>query len=187
MVEFCSEYLSDYNFLVHMIPHHQVAVDMSKLLLKTTCTPYMIDMCRNIIRLQSYEIWLMTLIVNGHKVPDISTNKLNRVNTSIMTRWNPLLLLECYYPKESKDSNAKCEEHHFVMKHNKNKITDEEFLKHMIPHHQVAVNMSKRLLKHTNNPFLMEFSRKIIQGQQEEIWRMKGILNSGYKYESPIL
>jgi len=30
----CSEYLSDKDYLLHMIPHHQVAVDISKRLLK---------------------------------------------------------------------------------------------------------------------------------------------------------
>ena len=36
-------------------------------------------------------------------------------------------------------------------------INDKSYLEHMIPHHQVAVDMSKRLLLHTNNTYLIEF------------------------------
>ena len=39
-------------------------------------------------------------------------------------------------------------------------LTDTEYLEHMIPHHQVAIDMSKRLLMHTNNTYLMDFCRK---------------------------
>ena len=41
-------------------------------------------------------------------------------------------------------------------------LTDLEYLEHMIPHHQVAIDMSKRLLLHTNHSYLMDFCRKLI-------------------------
>ena len=37
------------------------------------------------------------------------------------------------------------------MKHMKKTICEKEYLEHMIPHHQVAVDMNIRVLKHTNN------------------------------------
>ena len=52
------------------------------------------------------------------------------------------------------------------------KINDKSYLEHMIPHHQVAVDMSERLLLHTNHSYLMEFCRKLIVEQQGEIYYM---------------
>ena len=52
----CTDYLSDLEYIEHMIPHHQVAVDMSVLLLEKTNYPEMMFLCRNILKKQRYEI-----------------------------------------------------------------------------------------------------------------------------------
>ena len=44
----CTDKLTDIEYLEHMIPHHQVAVDMCNLLLPVTCDPQMLDLCINI-------------------------------------------------------------------------------------------------------------------------------------------
>ena len=41
-------------------------------------------------------------------------------------------------------------------------LTDLEYLEHMIPHHQVAVDMSLLLQPLSKNPIMQEFFRKII-------------------------
>ena len=67
-------------------------------------------------------------------------------------------------------------------------LTDNEYLKHMIPHHQVAIDMSKRLLLHTNNSYLLDFCRKLILDQQGEIFYMNNLLDSNnYLYKSILL
>ena len=66
-------------------------------------------------------------------------------------------------------------------------LSDTEFLEHMIPHHQVAVDMSKRLLLHTNNSYLIDFCRKLIIDQQGEIFLMNDLLNNSYIHKSPLL
>ena len=38
-------------------------------------------------------------------------------------------------------------------------LTDIQYLDHIIPNHQVAIDMSKRLLLHTNHTYLIEFCR----------------------------
>ena len=48
----------------------------------------------------------------------------------------------------------------------------------MIPHHQVAVDMSKRLLLHTNNSYLLQFARNLIIEQQGEIYLMNNLLKN---------
>ena len=57
----CTDYLSDIEFLEHMIPHHQVAIDMSVLLQPITKSPLMKEICRKIIWQQKYEISVMTV------------------------------------------------------------------------------------------------------------------------------
>ena len=46
-------------------------------------------------------------------------------------------------------------EHHKVISSGSNpctdRLTDIEYLEHMIPHHQVAIDMSNMLIPHTNN------------------------------------
>ena len=38
----CIDELSDSEYLIHMIPHHQVAIDMSELLIKVSKNPTML-------------------------------------------------------------------------------------------------------------------------------------------------
>ena len=50
----CTDKLSDIDYLIHMIPHHQVAIDMSNLLFPHTDNPVMLHLCRDHEK-QSYE------------------------------------------------------------------------------------------------------------------------------------
>ena len=185
----CREYLSDIEFLRHMVPHHQVAVVMSKRLEKRSKTPYMLEICRNIIRIQEYEIWIMEMVLAGRQSPNVSTNsvpvKYERHENNI-----PGYVLPCYYPEGVRDKNARCDPGFFDPGHKQHmvmKLDDKSFLEHMIPHHQVAVDMSKRLLGHTRSPFMIEFCKRIINSQEREIWEMKGILSNYKCYRSSIL
>jgi uncharacterized protein (DUF305 family) len=67
------------------------------------------------------------------------------------------------------------------------KLSDIEYLEHMIPHHQVAIDMSKRLLLYTNHSYLMDFCRKLIIDQQSEIYMMNDLLKNTYNYKSELL
>ena len=76
-------------------------------------------------------------------------------------------------------------EHHKVISTGSNpctdRLTDIEYLEHMIPHHQVAVDMSKVLLKNTNKDYMVFLAYRIIRKQQEEIYllnEMKKNINS---------
>jgi uncharacterized protein (DUF305 family) len=171
MDNICDKYLTDLEFLKHMIDHHQVAVDMSEQLKKVSNIPFMLELARNISYIQRYEIWIMKMM-STYGIPSIS------LDNNKFEKWNPNYKVGCYYPKMSKDSGAKCEMHFF--KPNKKMLehtNNINFLQHMIPHHQVAVNMSKRLLQHTKNPHMLEFANEIIKNQQYEIWNMKEALS----------
>ena len=66
-------------------------------------------------------------------------------------------------------------------------LNNKDYLVHMIPHHQVAIDMSKRLLLYTNHSYLIDFCKKLIIDQQGEIYRMNHLLNNTYNYQSELL
>ena len=61
------------------------------------------------------------------------------------------------------------------------------YIQHMIPHHQVAIDMSKRILETTNNNFIIDLAYKIIYSQQLEIFKLSELLKSKNMFESTIL
>jgi uncharacterized protein (DUF305 family) len=54
--------------------------------------------------------------------------------------------------------------------------TDAMFLRMMIPHHQLAIDMSEQALEEANHPELKELAQKIIEEQSAEIELMRGYL-----------
>ena len=85
------------------------------------------------------------------------------------------------YDNKSKSENYYCDplffkpnDHSAHMEHMK--LTDKSFLEHMIPHHEVAIIMSERLLKHTNNTHMIRICYEIITAQRYEILKMNYIL-----------
>ncbi len=55
--------------------------------------------------------------------------------------------------------------------------TDEMFLEMMIPHHQMAVDMSEKALKDADHPELKDLAQKIEDEQSAQIELMKGYLD----------
>jgi len=175
----CTDVLSDEEYLVHMIPHHQVAIDMSILLQPKTTSADMQIICREIIRTQSYEIFEMK---GMQKYDD------GRLKNDVISKESVKTKLDVYNPTSA---NAECNPLFFKPNdHSKHmatmKINDTSYLEHMIPHHQVAIDMSRRLLLHTNNSYLIYFCRKLIVDQQGEILYMKNLLKSKL-YKSDLL
>ena len=87
------------------------------------------------------------------------------------------------YPNKKGLTHTYCDPHFFDpekhMEHIKHMdLTDEMYIHHMIPHHQVAVDMSKVLLTNTKNDFMIYLAYRIIRSQQEEIVLLNDLLNS---------
>jgi uncharacterized protein (DUF305 family) len=180
----CTDMLSDIDYLVHMIPHHQVAIDMSNMLIPNTKNPQMLHLCRDIIRKQGYEIWEMEQMKRrlSSTIFDNLPNNVEKFQTK----------MDLHAPVMSKSKDGKCNPLFFKpndhMQHMVGmNVTDKSYLEHMIPHHQVAIDMSRRLLLHTNHPYLMDFCRKLIIDQQGEIFHMNSLLKNTYNYKSELL
>jgi len=184
----CNKQLSDTEYINHMIPHHEVAVYMSEHHLHNTKNPIILDILRNVIRLQKYEINLMkdSNIINNKNDEfndemsnkNIKMNNLYRSTQGDFTKPNTPYL-----------SNTFCDPGFFDMSHNKNlhTMTDAMYIQHMIPHHQVAVDMSKKILKTTNNDFIIYLAHRIIRSQQLEITNLYYLSKSKNMFESNIL
>ena len=71
------------------------------------------------------------------------------------------------------------------------KLDDKMYIEHMIPHHQVAVDMSKVLLKNTNKDYMVFLAYRIIRKQQEEIYLLnemkKNIDSKSFVFTSKLL
>ena len=181
----CSDNLTDNEYLTHMIPHHQVAVDISLLLQEITKNPTMQKILRELIWTQRYEINLMKEMLNNLPY-NISSNK-------EMNRNYLLTISDLIEPNKINISDTYCDPHFFNpeehMKHLKHmKLDDKIYLKHMIPHHQVAVDMSKKLLKNTKNDFMIYLAYRIIRSQTGEIIMLSDLLKKNNNfYKSKIL
>ena len=68
----CNDFLSDRDYLVHMIPHHQVALDMCNLMIPITKSKTLQNIYRKIIWNQNIEINLMNQVLS--KIPSVSNN-----------------------------------------------------------------------------------------------------------------
>jgi uncharacterized protein (DUF305 family) len=60
----------------------------------------------------------------------------------------------------------------------KDKISDNEFLNLMIKHHNVAIKMSKLIQMNSYDDFILDYARKVIYNQSEEVILMERFLKS---------
>lgn len=173
--------ITDKQFLMHMIPHHQVAVDMSKKVLKYTRDPNIIYIARNIIFKQSDEILFMESMLLS-SIPNMSSSdqRIVEIIPNQFTVW---------YNKESRADKFKCMLHHFSPNIHRpnNLLTDKAYLEQMIYHHDVAVDMANKVTRYSSNPSMVTFGYEIIKNQRYEIWLMRSYLKKSQQQCSKIL
>ena len=166
----CRVFLTDKEFLKHMIPHHQIAIDVSIKHIENTKNVIIMKVLRELIWTQKYEILMMTEELSN-KTENIS--KINSNQAFIPTTSSSI------YPNVVGLSNTYCDPSFFssnMHKHHNMIKTDKEYILHMIPHHQVAVDMCKMLLKHTKSDFLIYLAYRIIRAQESEILLLNDLL-----------
>ena len=173
----CRAFLSDNDFLKHMITHHQMAIDISINHIENTKNDIIMKVLRELIWTQKYEILMMTeeLTNKTENVSEITSNQafIPTISSSI-------------YPNVVGLTNTYCDPGFFSSNthkhHNSNSMikTDKQYIYHMIPHHQVAVDMCKILLKHTKSDFLIYLSYRMIRGQESEIILLNDMLKSPF-------
>ena len=138
---------------------------------------------RHLIWVQNYEITLMKTMLEG--MP-------SQITTNHKTRGYIPTVANSIPPNKIGLTNTYCDPHFFDpeahMKHMENmELNDKMYIEHMIPHHQVAVDMSKVLLKNTKNGFMIYLAYRIIRSQQAEIVILRDLMKSEYVYQSELL
>lgn len=178
----CKSKLTDREYLEHMIPHHQVAIDMSKVLIKQTKWVELQKILREVIWIQEIEIEIMNKLL--YSTPDRisdSNLKMNRMYTQTLSDY--------IEPNKVGLTNTYCDPSFFVSKHmqHSSPMTDDSYIEHMIPHHQVAVDMSKILLENTNSDMMIWLAYRIIKDQQQEVIVLDTLKKSNYRYNSDLV
>ena len=132
---------------------------------------------KKLIWTQEYEVSMMKEIIKNYPIYNDRIKKMNRnyiYTISDFIKPNQLGLTQTF-----------CDPHFFNPEEHKKhlshmKLDDKMYIKHMIPHHQVAVDMSKQLLKHTKNDFMIYLAYRIIRSQQDEIILLNDMLKSNF-------
>ena len=182
----CRVVLSDEEFLKHMIPHHQMAIDISIKHIKNTKNDIIMKILRELIWTQKYEIRMMLseLKHNTENMSEIDSNQAFAPTISSDMYPNLIGLTNTYcdpafftYNKYQHNQNHNQQQQH-TQEHRI--VTDKEYILHMIPHHQVAVDMCKILLKNTKSDFLIYLSYRMLKTQEAEIILLNDLLQSPF-------
>jgi hypothetical protein len=164
-------------YLQHMIPHHQAAIDICTDYLKKTTDPNMTYLCRHIMWQQGYEIFIMKNIMNKL---EFSFDPIIAKTAYMKT------VFQFYEPQVDNPDVGNIPLSVFT---SRPIMTDEQFMINMIAHHQMAVNMSKSMLDHTSNNIIIDLCYDIIKEETKEISQMQHTMCSKtvFKYDSSLL
>ena len=157
----------DAHFIEQMIPHHEDAITMSNLAQTKAQRPEVKQLAQNIIDSQGKEIdqmkdwyksWFGKELPTGYEVMSqhgmMGSGNQNSMHMGMMGNETDVNRLE----------NAA--------------DFDREFVKQMIPHHQMAVMMASMLKNGTNRPEMKKLADDIITAQTKEITQMREWLQS---------
>jgi uncharacterized protein (DUF305 family) len=157
--------MHDRHFIEMMIPHHEGAIAMAQLAPTRSQHPEMEQLAASMIKAQTSEInqmrtWYKTWYKTD--VPVMPTGKgmmghhagMMGMHQQGMGMTGMSMAVDLEALKQSDDF-------------------DREFIRQMIPHHQMAVQMAQMLLKHTNRPEMQDLARSIIKSQTAEIAQMQ--------------
>lgn len=152
-----SDYL-DLNYITNMIPHHQGAIDASQILLKYSKNPTIRKIAQRIIKDQKAEIEEFSTLL-----PTLETQK------------------KLYSPKEVTlfNQQAKADKNTMIQEMDNLSLTpniNKNFLAIMIFHHQYAIDISKEILKYTQNEQIRIIAQRIIQTQEQKVKEFETLL-----------
>jgi uncharacterized protein (DUF305 family) len=150
---------TDQSFIEMMIPHHQDAVEMAEMALKKAQHPEIKTLAQAIIRDQEREIKEMKTWYQqwfNQPVPALSTQGMMGMGQGhgMMGMGQGMMAMDLKTLETATNF-------------------DQEFIRQMIPHHQMAVMMASNLKTNTNRPEMDKLMDDIIRSQSAEIKQMK--------------
>ena len=145
---------ADRHFIEMMIPHHQGAIDMANLALTRAKKPEIRRLAETIKRDQTREIQQMRTWYKqwyGTEVPATVTGGMGMMG---MSGHHGNMMGDLTALRNASDFDA-------------------EFIRQMIPHHEMALRMSRMVLNHGTKPELRNLADSIIKSQTAEINQMQ--------------
>ncbi len=157
----------DRHFIERMIPHHEEAVEMAQLAssrakhseIKRLAASIIQDQTREINQMRTwYKAWY------GTNVPAVSSGMGRMGNRSgMMGNHSDRMGMHQSGMSMEMDLQALKNAPDF----------DREFIRQMVPHHQMAVHMAQMLLNRTNRPDMRNLAQSMIKSQMAEITQMQ--------------
>jgi uncharacterized protein (DUF305 family) len=146
----------DLQFIDQMIPHHEGAIMSSEHMISDSQRPELRQLYENIQKSQSEQIeqmqeWRKEWYPDAKQTSDMSTGMSGEMMQGMMGGSSM---------QDMMGADA----------------TDAMFLRMMIPHHQMAVDMSQQALERAEHPELKELAQTISDEQSAEIEQMRGYL-----------
>lgn len=151
------------DFLANMIPHHQGAINSSKLLLEYSSDKKLKEIAQNIIKAQEKEIIEFKEILDKKAYKETKISKKDYEN----------------FVKDEKDIMKKMMHSMHMVKASKN--IEKDFMQAMIHHHQGAVDLSKQILSLSKDDKIRQIAQNIIEKQEKEIQDFKTLLEKQAK------
>lgn len=130
----------DRAFLSMMIPHHQMAVDMSRAVLPVSKDATVGRWAKAIIRAQTQEIGQMNALLNSYGGRDAAMANMSQKNMSEMAG----MVRKARNP-------------------------DVAFVQGMMSHHVAAIDMATRALESSSSPGVLMLAREIVRAQATEV------------------
>ena len=145
----------DLDFVQGMIPHHQGAIDMAKVVLQFGKDAEIKKLAEGVIKAQESEIAVMKDWLAKADQAALSTApdsvKVNEQAMSVMMK-------------------------NMMVPYTGN--ADVDFVKGMIPHHQGAIDMGKAALQFAKDPVILKLAQEVVTAQTGEIEFMNGWLKT---------
>ena len=170
---------TDQHFIEMMIPHHQSAIEMADLALNQAKRPEIKNLAIAIKKDQKREIEQMQTWYKkwyGKDVPTIAMTHEGMMSgqENMCQKMNPDMM------KMPMNGNMKCMNMDLETLKNAPDF-DKEFIRQMIPHHRMAVQMSQMIAKKTTKPQIRNLAKSIIKSQTAEIRQMEQWYQNWYK------
>ncbi|UMP00145.1 DUF305 domain-containing protein [Amycolatopsis sp. EV170708-02-1] len=144
---------ADVTFAQGMIPHHEQALAMAKLVDGRTRNAKVVDLAARIQKAQDPEIQQLNGLLKGWGVAPSGEHSGHGSASGMMTE----------------DDLAK-------LGKAKDAAFDKQWLEMMVKHHEGALEMAKTALRQGSNAEVKALAQKVIDGQQAEITEMRALL-----------
>jgi len=143
----------DLDFIQGMIPHHQGAIDMAKVVLQHGKDAEVKTFAENVVKAQEGEIAFMNAwLAKTDKNALVSVPESTQGNAAAMAT----MMKDMMVPYSGD--------------------ADVDFVKGMIPHHQGAIDAAKVALQHAKDPEVLKLAQDIVSAQESEITFMNNWL-----------